>query len=61
MTTEQRMNDIKEKLEQGIFLARKRMLHEKALHNRDIILGDGKGGIVRVSAKDFLAEHKEYQ
>lgn len=61
MTEEQKRYEMGKRLEQGIFLARKRMLHEKALHNRDIILGDGKGGIVRVSAKDFLAEHKEYQ
>lgn len=61
MTEEQKRYEMGKRLEQGILLARKRMLHEKALLNRDIILGDGKGGTVRVSAKDFLAKHKEYQ
>lgn len=61
MIEEQKRLEMGERLKQGILLAHKRMLHEKALHNRDIILGDGNGGVVRVSAKDFLAEHKEYQ
>lgn len=49
-----------ERLEQGILLARKRMLHEKSLRGQDLVLGDGNGGIVRVPAKDVIAAHKEY-
>lgn len=50
-----------ERLEQGILLARKRMLHEKSLHDQDVILGDGNGGIVRIPAKDVIASNKMYQ
>jgi len=53
--------DLGEKLEQGILLARKRMLREKSLRGQDIILGDGKGGIIRMPAKDFIAANKDYQ
>jgi len=61
MTNEQKMDNMREKLEQGILLARKRMLREKSLRGQDIILGDGKGGIIRMPAKDFIAANKEYQ
>lgn len=50
-----------ERLEQGILLARKRMLQEKSLHGQDVILGNGKGGIVRVPARIVIAANKDYQ
>lgn len=50
--------DIGERLEQGIRLARKRMLQEKALRNQDVIVGDGNGGIVRIHAKDIVADYQ---
>lgn len=52
---------LKDKVEQGLLLAYKRMLHEKALHNRDVVIGDGKGGVRYVSAKEIIATHPEYQ
>ena len=32
------------------------MLVEKALYNRDVVMSDGKGGVVEVSAKQLLAD-----
>lgn len=61
MTEEQRITEMGRKLEHGIFLARKRMLHEKALHNQDVILADSNGEIIRVPAKDIIASRKEFQ
>jgi len=61
MSNNSSSQNLGERLEQGILLARKRMLRDKSLRGQDVILGDGKGGIVRVSAKDFIAKHKDYQ
>lgn len=61
MTREQETEKLGKRLEEGIILARKRMLHEKALHGQNIILGDGKGGIVSVPAKDIIAQYPMYQ
>lgn len=61
MTEEQKRLEFGKKLEQGIHLARKRMLHEKALRGQDVIIGDGKGGIMRIAAKKYITEHAEYQ
>lgn len=52
---------LKDRMERALFHAHKKMLHEKALHNRDVVIGDGKGGVLFVSAKDIIATHPEYQ
>lgn len=61
MNEEQYLSSMGQKLEQGIFLARKRMLHEKALRNQDVIIADSNGNILRVPAKEIIASHKEFQ
>lgn len=61
MTEEQHFTEMGRKIEHGIFLARKRMLHEKALHGQCVILTDSNGDIVRVPAKDIIASRKEFQ
>jgi len=61
MTNEQKMDSMRQRLEQGILLARKRMLHEKSLRGQDVILGDGNSGIVRIPAKEMIAAHKDCQ
>lgn len=61
MTEKKHLSEMGRKIERGIFLARKRMLHEKALHGQDLILADDNGNIVRVPAKDIIANHKEFQ
>lgn len=61
MTEEQQVEEMAKKLEHGIMLARKRMLHEKALHNQEVILGDSDGRIYSVPAKEIIANYKEYQ
>lgn len=61
MTEEQYLSNLGKKLEYGIFLARKRMLHEKALRNQDVIIADNNGRIVSISAKEIIATHKEFQ
>lgn len=50
-----------ELISKGVLLARKRMLHEKALHNQDVIISDRKGGIISIPAKEIIEKYKEYQ
>lgn len=61
MNEEEYVSDLGRKLEYGIILARKRMLHEKALRNQDVIITDSNDRIIRVPAKDIIAARKEFQ
>ncbi len=49
-----------EKIERGIRIAQKRMLEEKALHNRDVVVADANGVIRHIPAKEIL-KRKEFQ
>lgn len=53
-------SNLGDQLEQGIKIARKRMLQEKALHNQDVIMSDRKGGIIRMPAKEALVKYEKY-
>lgn len=61
MSNKHNTSNLGERLEQGVILARKRMLHEKALHDRDVIISDDNGNIVHIPAKEIIATHAEYQ
>ena len=41
------------KVESGLVEAQHDMLVEKALYNRPVVISDGNGGVVEVSAKQF--------
>jgi|GEM_PF-432588 len=43
----------------GIKLARLRMLREKALHNRSIVVEDAEGNIKYIPAKDLVVDAEE--
>ena len=42
------------KVESGLVEAQHDMLVEKALYNRPVVISDGNGGVVEVSAKQLL-------
>ena len=44
------------KVESGLVEAQHDMLVEKALYNRPVVISDGNGGVVEVSAKQLLTE-----
>ena len=41
-------------VDSGFFVAQHDMLVEKALYNRPVVISDGNGGVVEVSAKQLL-------
>lgn len=56
--SEHEIYDFIRKVDFGLAEAQHDMLVEKALHNRDVVMSDGKGGVVEVPAKQLLAEAK---
>ena len=50
------VRDFSEKLRQGLELAERRMLQEKALRGEDLILSSDGKTIQRISAKKLIAE-----
>ena len=50
------VRDFSEKLKQGLELAERRMLQEKALRGEDLILSSDGKTIQRISAKKLIAE-----
>jgi hypothetical protein len=59
--SEQEYIELSRKLDYGLRLAEKRMLHEKALHGEDIIVCDDAGSIVRIPARQVIADHPVFQ
>ncbi len=49
------------KLDEGLLLAEKKMLQEKALHGEDVIVCDHENNIKRVSAQQIIAENVIFQ
>jgi len=45
----------------AILKSRKVMLREKALHNEEVVVGDGKGGVKYINARKFLETHPEFR
>lgn len=51
------VRDFSEKLKQGLELAERRMLQEKALRGEDIIVSSDGKSIQRIAAKKLIAEN----
>ncbi|MBR4389115.1 MAG: ribosome recycling factor [Prevotella sp.] len=49
------------KLNDGLLLAEKRMLQEKALHDETIVVMGEDNTIKYIPAKEVIAEHAEFQ
>lgn len=54
--SEKEILDLQDKIDQGLQLAERRMLEEKALHGQDIIVCGDDGIIQRIPAKQAM-EH----
>lgn len=57
--SEQEIKEFVAKLNEGLLEAHKKMLKEKALHDQDIVVDDGNGGILHIPAKQVLEQHPE--
>ena len=55
------LNDFSEKLRNGLKLAEKRMLEEKAIHGEDIIVSSDGVTFMRIPAKQVIAENSVFQ
>ena len=55
------MNEFTEKLRNGLLLAEKQLLQERAARGETVILSDDHGNPIAVPARDIIAAHKEYQ
>jgi hypothetical protein len=47
--------DLDKKLDKGLKLAHRRMLEEKALHNKTVVVSNAEGKIEYIPAKEVLA------
>jgi len=52
--SEYEIEDFLNKVESGLAEAQHDMLLEKALYNRPVVVSDGKGNVVEMSAKQLL-------
>lgn len=50
------VQDLAERLRDGLAIAEQRMLEEKALRNQDVIVCDDNDNIQRIPAKELIAE-----
>jgi hypothetical protein len=55
--SDKEIEEIAEKLQQGLHIAERRMLEEKALRNETIVVSNAEGKIEYLSAKDVLATY----
>lgn len=54
--TETEIDDFLQKVESGLQEAHHNMLVEKALHNRSVVVSDGKGNVLEIPARQILAQ-----
>ena len=50
--------ELSKKIDEGLKLAEKRMLHEKALRGESVVVCDSNNAIRRIPARQILAETK---
>lgn len=55
------ISKVSEALTASIIKSRKIMLREKALHNENVVVGDGNGGVMYINAREFLETHPEFR
>lgn len=53
--------ELSEKIKYGLYLAEKRMLQEKALHDECVVTVDANNKIVRIPAKEIIAKNPIFQ
>ncbi|MGX8713111.1 MAG: ribosome recycling factor [bacterium] len=53
--SEKEILDLQDKIDQGLQLAERRMLEEKALHGQDVIICTDGDNIQRISAKQAMS------
>ena len=53
--------DLFKKIDKGLALAEKRMLHEKALRDECVVVCDKDNNIQRIPAKQVIAENRIFQ
>jgi hypothetical protein len=59
--SEEEILELQDKIDEGLRLAEKRMLQEKALHDECVIVQNSDGEIQHISAKQVIAEHAIFQ
>lgn len=59
--SEKEIMELQDKIDEGLLLAEKRMLQEKALHDESVIVQNSDGVIQHIPAKQVIAEHAIYQ
>lgn len=57
--SEREIEDILQKVEQGILESQQAMLKEKALHGQSVVISDGNGAVLHVPAEEILRQHPE--
>jgi hypothetical protein len=59
--SEQEIKELTEKLDYGLKLAEKRMLHDKASKGEDVIVCDKDHNIIRIPASEVIANNPIFQ
>ncbi len=59
--SEKEILELQDKIDEGLLMAEKRMLQEKALHDECVIVQDPDGEIQHIPAKQVIAEHAIFQ
>ena len=54
-------SDFAKKITYGVFLARKKMLLEKAKNDEQVIVADRNGCILKINAKQIIESNKLFQ
>lgn len=52
--------ELSRKLDEGLLLAEKKMLEEKALRGQDVVVCDANNNIQRIPAKQIISESSIY-
>lgn len=47
------------KIDEGLKETTKKLLHDYALHNDSLVVGDTEGNVLHVPAKEILTQHPE--
>ncbi len=58
--SDKEITEFSEKLQQGLDMAERKMLEEKALHDQDIIVCADDGSIQRIPAKEAMSSLSEW-
>ena len=56
MNLKQEHQELSKKIFDGLKLAYRRLYEQKAANNESVVISDGKGGAIRVPAKDLLKD-----